>query len=114
MSMDDAKHSAALYEVYLRALFDAQGFAVEIHPHVMNSPNRPDYLLSKPGASFYVEAITIGLPSDKQADQNRLMTLLDGRRRRSALPAFNAEPSGVAPPTYGRSGPNTMEPARRG
>jgi hypothetical protein len=77
LSRDDGKHSGALYELYLRALFEAYGYGVEIHPTVADSPNLPDFLLSGAGGPFYVEAITIGLSPEKDAEQKRLLTLLD-------------------------------------
>jgi hypothetical protein len=63
--------------LYLRALFEARGYDVEIHPPVADSANRPDFLVSGAEGSFYVEAITIGLSPEKDAEQKRLLTLLD-------------------------------------
>lgn len=55
-SADDRVFTSAFWELYLHEMYRRDGWAIKIEPMVPNSPNRPDFLVSKGGRSYYVEA----------------------------------------------------------
>jgi hypothetical protein len=58
--------SSAFYELFIFNLFKNQGFDITIHPLVPNSSKRPDFLLSKNGIEFYLEAKVAKGESEEQ------------------------------------------------
>lgn len=48
--------SSAFYELFIYQLFKCQGFEIEIHPEILDSKKRPDFLLRKGSIEFYLEA----------------------------------------------------------
>lgn len=49
-------YSSAFFELFIFELFREQGFEIEIHPELINSSKRPDFLIKKYGLEIYVEA----------------------------------------------------------
>jgi len=48
--------SAAFFELFIHEIFLCQGFEIEIHPSLMDSNRKPDFLIKKKGIEIYVEA----------------------------------------------------------
>jgi len=51
-------HLGAWWELYLHRVFTSLGYAVEPHPRIAGTGKSPDFLLTKGGASFLLEAVT--------------------------------------------------------
>ena len=80
---DDA-HCSARLELFVHHYFMTNGWAVQIHPRVASSANRPDFLATKPGAALLVECRTV-FDQDAAADQDqRIRQLADEAGRRLA------------------------------
>lgn len=74
--------SNALYEVFIHELFIKQGFKMEIHPNIPDSTNHPDFLASKDGIEFYVEAtVASELTQDERAIENKTNVVNDAINR---------------------------------
>jgi hypothetical protein len=48
--------NSSLQELFLHELFFCQGFEITIHPILPHTSKNPDFLLSKNGIEFYLEA----------------------------------------------------------
>jgi hypothetical protein len=48
--------SPAFYELFIHELFSQQGFQLSVHPKVPGTRKQPDFLASKDGFEFYIEA----------------------------------------------------------
>lgn len=55
-SPDDRVFTSAFWELYLHEMYRRGGWTIEIEPIVPDSANRPDFLVSRDGQSYYVEA----------------------------------------------------------
>jgi len=55
-STDDIHHLAAFWELYLHEVMHRMGYGVACHPDVPGSSEHPDFLVSAPEGSFYLEA----------------------------------------------------------
>jgi len=70
--------SSAFYELFVFNLFKNQGFDILIHPKVPNSNRRPDFLLSKNGVEFYLEAkVAKGESEEQEAYKKRINQIYD-------------------------------------
>ncbi|MBN2747798.1 MAG: hypothetical protein JXR34_13810 [Bacteroidales bacterium] len=70
--------SSAFYELFIFNLFKNQGFDILIHPKVPNSSKRPDFLLSKNGVEFYLEAkVATGESEEQESYKNRINQIYD-------------------------------------
>lgn len=54
-----AEHFGAWWELYLHRLFTRLDWRVEVEPVVEHGASRPDFLLTRPGESIYVEAAVV-------------------------------------------------------
>jgi|SRR5690606_34251189 len=64
------------YELFIHELFLRQGFQLEVHPHLLNTSKRPDFLAKGKGLEFYIEAKNAGhLSKEEQARENLLKSL---------------------------------------
>lgn len=48
--------SSAFFELFIHELFKCQGFEIIVHPELLNSTKRPDFLIKKNNLEVYVEA----------------------------------------------------------
>jgi len=46
----------SFYELFLFTLFKKQGYEIEVHPKLLSTDKRPDFLIEKAGFKSYVEA----------------------------------------------------------
>src|SRR5690606_36952056 len=58
--------NSAFYELFLFSLFRIQGFDITIHPVLSGTLKKPDFLLSKDGFEFYLEAKVVNDKSHKE------------------------------------------------
>ncbi|MDP9225289.1 MAG: hypothetical protein M3P18_15885, partial [Actinomycetota bacterium] len=77
----EGQFSAALYELYLHALFTHYGYDVAHEPPLADTARRADFLVSRDDASFYVEATIVGQTPEQIAEENRLNVVLDSLRK---------------------------------
>ncbi len=56
----DDQSASAFWELYLHESYRRSGYAIEIHPPVAGRGTHPDFLMSKEGERFYVEAVSVG------------------------------------------------------
>jgi len=47
--------SSAFFELFIHELFRCQGFEIEIHPALIDSLKRPDFLIKKDRVEAYIE-----------------------------------------------------------
>jgi hypothetical protein len=75
----DSQHQSAFWELYLHELFLGMGYALEVHPTIAGTANRPDYLVTAGREPvFYLEATVAGLPSQENAGaEARLREVFD-------------------------------------
>lgn len=67
-----------LYELFLHELFLKQGFKLCVHPTVPNTSKRPDFLVSKNGTEFYLEAkVAKDKSSHEKSIENKIGSLYD-------------------------------------
>lgn len=52
-------HLSAWWELYLHHLFTCLGYDIEVHPAVVGTDNRPDFLLTRARERLYVEAAVV-------------------------------------------------------
>lgn len=74
---DDRQFQGAFLELYLHASLRCAGFEVECHPTVAGTDRRPDFLATRGGQAFFLEAkavVGVGEP----AEGRRLAALYDG------------------------------------
>lgn len=57
---DSGQHLGAWWELYIASLFRHLRYDVVAHPIIEGSKGKPDFLMTKPGASFYVECVVAG------------------------------------------------------
>ena len=70
--------SSAFYELFIFNLFKNQDFDIIIHPKVPNSNKRPDFLLTKNGVEFYLEAkVAKGESKEQESFKNRINQIYD-------------------------------------
>ena len=53
-------HDGAFFELLLHELLTNLGFTVEVHPTLLDSEHRPDFLVCDESGCFYIEAATTG------------------------------------------------------
>lgn len=68
----DLHHRSAFWELYLHEAYRRSGYTVEIHPDVPGRSTHPDFLLSRGGDRFYLEAVTVGQSPAERAEEARL------------------------------------------
>ena len=69
---------SALHELFLHELFLNQGFDIVIHPKLPHTAKTPDFLLSKNGVEFYLEAkVSTGRSNETKSYEQRLNSLYD-------------------------------------
>jgi hypothetical protein len=84
----DFQHRAAFFELYIHELLLAMGFEVNIHPHMLDTGNHPDFLVSKDGSPlFYLEA-TSTLSSEEETSTQRMVNELYDLVNRLDSPNF--------------------------
>ncbi|MBI4301308.1 MAG: hypothetical protein HY664_01725 [Chloroflexi bacterium] len=54
--MEQTDHYSARLELYFHHHFKAQGFKVDFHPELKDSPDHPDFLVHHKSGDFYLEA----------------------------------------------------------
>lgn len=70
--------NSALQELFLYELFFCQGFEIVIHPTLPHTSKNPDFLLSKDGIEFYLEAkVSTGKSNTEKSYEQRLNNLYD-------------------------------------
>lgn len=73
--------SPTFYELFLHELFIKQGFTMEIHPDMLDTDNKPDFLVKGHGIEFYLEAKEATDTTDEEKSaknkQNRLFDELN-------------------------------------
>lgn len=69
---DDRQADAAFWELFLHEAYRRSDYDIEIHPALPGSTNHPDFRLSKGGAQFYLEAVSVGVPPANVAEDRRL------------------------------------------
>jgi hypothetical protein len=74
-------HRAAWWELYLYSSLTAAGLELQPHPPVAGTTRSPDYLVSGPGGSFYLEATTMGYRPGAVAEDNLLDAVHDNLNR---------------------------------
>lgn len=68
----------AFYELYIFVLFSQLGYTLEIHPEVLGTTKRPDYIARKSGNFFYIEVKHMTMLSQtEQSLERRKNALLD-------------------------------------
>lgn len=84
--LQDNDHSfrAAFFELWIHESLRRSGYAVEIHPHLIHSKRRPDFLASRDGMSFYIEAVTRGPAPRARARARRRARFIDAINRLDA------------------------------
>ncbi len=60
ISTNPETHEGALFELFLHELMTRLGCAVDVHPDVTGSDNRPDFLVRQGSKRVYLEATTVG------------------------------------------------------
>lgn len=78
-SPDGGQHVAAWWELYLHAMFTRLGYTVEVHPDIAGSRRHPDFLMTRNGSSFLMEAVTTvsGIVDDEDRAEHREAQFLD-------------------------------------
>jgi hypothetical protein len=66
-SGDDRVFTSAFWELYLYEMYRRDGWTIELEPTVPSATTRPDFLVSKAGESYYVEARCTFEGSDRGA-----------------------------------------------
>lgn len=70
--------SSAFFELFIHALFTAEGFTLIPHPQLPKSSKRPDFLAVGHNLEFYIEAKEVTDKSDlERAEDNRLNNFYD-------------------------------------
>ncbi|PBQ34039.1 hypothetical protein CNR22_20400 [Sphingobacteriaceae bacterium] len=69
--------SPAFYELYIYTLFIKQGFKLSCHPEILGSLKRPDFLATKGGIQFYIEATEVNPSMTKKGVNNLKNSLYD-------------------------------------
>lgn len=71
--------NSALYELFIYELFLKQGFNITVHPSSnTNAKTKPDFLLSRGGIEFYVEAkVATGKSDSDRSDKQRINVVYD-------------------------------------
>ncbi|MEO6504354.1 MAG: hypothetical protein ABIQ09_20900 [Jatrophihabitantaceae bacterium] len=77
---DDRQFNGAFFELYLHESLRRAGYQITCHPKLSGTTRRPDFLVSRDGDAFYLEAKTIGGAGDV-AQGNRLKTVYDALNR---------------------------------
>jgi hypothetical protein len=76
-SESEQEQMGAWWELYLYDVMTAAGWAMELEPEVLETPNRPDFLARRPPGAFYLEATSSNPSIQKVAEQNRLAAVLE-------------------------------------
>lgn len=75
-SDDDRVFTSAFWELYLHEMYRRDGWTIHIEPTLLGVTTRPDFLVSKSGESYYVEARCTFEGSDRGAT-GRLQSIYD-------------------------------------
>lgn len=70
-SKDDSNFDGAFWELYLHETYRRLGFEIERDPNVPEKETHPDFLMSKDGGEFYMEATIVGPPQAQVTRQRR-------------------------------------------
>lgn len=70
----DAQFESAFWELYLHTALVGSGYDVEIHPELVGTSRRPDFLVQG-STSFYLEAVAVGVDRLTTAESQRLQQL---------------------------------------
>ena len=76
-SRDDRQFTSAFWELYLHEMYRCDGWTVETHPDVTGVRTHPDFLVSKGGTSYYVEATCVFEGRNDNGASARLNTVDD-------------------------------------
>ncbi|SEI83950.1 hypothetical protein SAMN05216327_104172 [Dyadobacter sp. SG02] len=77
-----ADFSSAFFELFIHELLIRQGFDLQLHPPLPNSPHRPDFLVKQGDWEFYVEAVEVkDLSDDEKARANKEERFFEGLNR---------------------------------
>jgi hypothetical protein len=83
--------SPAFFELFLHELFRKQGFSLEPHPELPNSTKRPDFLVTRDGFEFYLEAKEVKDKSERELGvDNRISAFYDSLNRTNSPNFFFA------------------------
>lgn len=83
-SRDNRQHLAAFFELLLYEFLRRLGCRVEVHPELLHTTNRPEFLVTQPdGTQFYLEATIATYESDEEAGaRKRINQVYDVLNRR--------------------------------
>lgn len=68
----DAEFESAFWELYLHEAYRRSGCRLTIHPPIVGTTRRPDFLVESEGARFYLEAVRACAPSSAVGEAKRL------------------------------------------
>jgi hypothetical protein len=71
MSKDPAGFDGAFWELYLHEVLTRLGFSIRRDPEIPGFSTRPDFLMQRDGAAFYLEATVVGMPASVVARRRR-------------------------------------------
>jgi hypothetical protein len=83
-SGDDRDFASAFWELYLHEMYRRDGWQITIEPAVPASDARPDFLVQKDAASYYVEARCIFESGRNRGADKRLQTVYDSLNKLNA------------------------------
>lgn len=83
------KHPSAFYELFVHELLIRLGCQVDVHPELVSTTRRPDFLVKSPtGSSFYLEAVLATNESDEEAAARARMNVVNDALNRLDSPNF--------------------------
>lgn len=98
----DGAFDGAFWELYLHELLSRSEYSVAAHPELPGTDNRPDYLASRDGQAFYLEATAWTGPDSETSEEQRAHVLRDAldrlRLRRFSLGLYVNRAGPNAPP----------------
>lgn len=74
-SSENDQFEAAFWELYLHEAYRRSGYELEVHPQIPGSTTHPDFRVEGESGHFYLEAVRVGTPSTKRAEERRLQDL---------------------------------------
>jgi hypothetical protein len=75
-------HWSAWWEMYLHHLFTRLGYELEVHPEIVGTTRKPDFLLTRAAERLYVEAaVVFSGVVDKRRDGERESWIMDAINR---------------------------------
>ncbi|MFI7081963.1 hypothetical protein ACIBO1_32240 [Micromonospora sp. NPDC049903] len=69
---DDHEFESAFWELYLHEAYRRAGYSITVHPEVLGSSKRPDFLIDNGESRFYLEAVRASIATRALAEERRL------------------------------------------